>query len=227
MAKGTLPSRASLKTKRQPARRSTTAQPSKPQGRSSLSPQPSRKQGSRTSSSQAIKQTELALQQCEQRFRDLVKTTRDWVWEIDEHGAFTYCNPRLFDILGYEPEEVLGKTPFDLMPEEEARRIGNLFGHIAAARQPFSRIESIYLHKDGRRIALECGGVPMFDDADRFRGYRGVDRDITEGKRTAEESTHNQALLASIIENIPHMIWMMWCQRLLQNIMAFRFSIPE
>ena len=98
-------------------------------------------------------------------------------------------------ILGYEPEEVLGKTPFDLMPPEEACRIGNLFGPIAAARQSFSCIESVYLHKDGRRIVLECGGVPVFDGAGRFRGYRGIDRDITERNRAAEETRRNQALL--------------------------------
>src|SRR6185295_12005003 len=107
MAKRTSPSRASRKSQRQPAppaaRRSLATQPSTQQVLSSLRTQPSGKQGRGTSPSQAIKQTKLALQQCEQRFRDLVETTRDWVWEIDEHGAFTYCSPRLFDILGYEP----------------------------------------------------------------------------------------------------------------------------
>src|SRR5262245_36410139 len=130
MAKRRLPSQANRKSKRQPARpsarRSQATQPSSQQARASSRAQPSGRQGRRTGPSQALKHTELALQQCEQRFRDLVETTRDWVWEIDEHGAFTYCSPRLFDILGYEPEEVLGKTPFDLMPEEEARRIGDL-----------------------------------------------------------------------------------------------------
>ena len=211
MAKKASPIQANRTAKRQPAppaaRRSRTTQPSKRQRLSSLRAEPTGKQGRRTGRSQAINQTELALQKSEQRFRALVETTSDWVWEIDEHGVFTYSSPKIFDILGYEPEEVLGKTPFDLMSPEEARRIGDLFGPIAAARQSFSRIESIYLHKDGRRIALECGGVPMFDGAGRFRGYRGMDRDITERKRAAEESRHNQALLASIIENIPHMIF--------------------
>ena len=147
------------------------------------------------------------MQKSEQQFRALLETTNDWVWEIDEHAVFTYSSPKICDILGYEPEEVLGKTPFDLMPPEEARRIGDLFGPIAAARQSFSGIESVYLHKDGRRIVLECGGVPVFDGAGRFRGYRGIDRDITERKRAAEEARHNQALLASIIENIPDMIF--------------------
>jgi two-component system sensor histidine kinase/response regulator len=187
MAKKASPIRANRTAKRQPkppaARRSRTTQPSKRQRLSSLRTEPTEKQGSRTGRSQAINQTELALQKSEQRFRTLVETTSDWVWKINEHAVFTYSSPKICDILGYEPEEVLGKTPFDLMPPEEARRIGSLFGPIAAARQSFSYIESVYVHKDGRHIVLECGGVPVFDDAGRFRGYHGIDRDITERKR--------------------------------------------
>lgn len=208
MAKKASPIRTNRTANRQPkplaARRSRTIQPSKRQLLSSLRIEPTGKQGRRTGRSQAINQTELALEKSEQRFRALLETTSDGVWEIDEHAVFTYSSPNIRDTLGYEPEEVLGKTPFDLMPPEKARRIRDLFGPIAAARQSFSAIESVYLHKDGRCIVLECGGVPMFDGAGRFRGYRCTDRDITERKRGAEDSRNNQALLASIIEYPSH-----------------------
>lgn len=198
MAKKASPARkkrtAKKQTKSPTARRSRTTKSSTRPRRTSVRTQP-------------LNQTKLALQKSEQRFRALLETTSDWVWEIDEHAAFTYSSPKIFDILGYIPKDVLGKTPFDLMPPEEARRIGDLFGPIASARQSFSCIESVYRHKDGRLIVLECGGVPVFDDAGRFMGYRGIDRDITERKRAAEETKHHQALLASIIENIPHMIF--------------------
>ncbi|HZC81284.1 MAG TPA: PAS domain S-box protein, partial [Nitrospiraceae bacterium] len=211
MAKKASPIRADRLAKGQPrppaARRSRTTQPSERQRLTSLRVKPTKKQGRRTERAQAITQMELALQQREQRFRALLETTSDWVWEIDDHAVFTYSSPNVRDILGYEPGEVLGKTPFELMPPEEARRIGDLFGPIAAARQSFSGIESLYLHKDGRRILLECGGVPVFDSVGRFKGYHGIDRDITERKRAAEEARHNQALMVSIIENIPDMIF--------------------
>ena len=211
MARKTPPNQAGRTAKRQPTppapRRSQATRPSKRQAPPSLRTEPTGKQGRRSGLPQAITQTEPNLQKIEERFRALVETTSDWVWEIDEHAVFTYSSPTLFDILGYGPEEVLGKTPFDLMPPEEARRIGALFGSIAAARQSFRCIESVYRHKDGRRIVLECGGVPVFDGAGMFRGYHGIDRDITERKRATEETRHNQTLLASIIENIPHMIF--------------------
>jgi len=136
-----------------------------------------------------------------------VETTSDWGWEIDEHARFTYGSQKICNILGYKPEEVLGKTPFDLMPQEEACRSRDLFDPIVAARQAFSCIECVYLHKEGHRISLECGGVPLFDDTGRFKGYHGINRDITERERAAEEARHDQALLASIIENIPDMIF--------------------
>jgi PAS domain S-box-containing protein len=211
MAKKASPLRADRTAKRQPmlpaARRSGATQPAKRSRLSSIRAESTEKQSRRTGRSQDINRTELALRQSEQRFRALLETTSDWVWEIDDHAVFTYSSPNLRDILGYEPREVLGKTPFDLMLPEEARRIGDLFGPIAAARQSFSHLESLYLHKDGRHILLECGGVPVFDEAGRFKGYHGIDRDITERKRSAEEARHNQALMVSIIENIPDMIF--------------------
>lgn len=113
------------------------------------------------------------------RFQDLVEVTSDWIWEVDEQARYTYASPKVFDLLGYLPVEVLGKTPFDLMPPEEARRVGDLFGEIALNHRPFQLLENTNLHKDGRRVILETSGVPLFDNAGVFRGYRGVDRDIT------------------------------------------------
>src|SRR4051812_43781849 len=172
MAKKASPVQVDRQAKRQPtlpaARRSETTQPSKRSRLSSFRAESTEKQSRRTGRSQEINRTE---QQSERRFRALLETTSDWVWEIDDHAVFTYSSPTVRDILGYEPREVLGKTPFDLMPTEEARRIGDLFGPIAAARHSFSGIESLYLHKDGRRILLECGGVPVFDEAGKFKGY--------------------------------------------------------
>ena len=63
-----------------------------------------------------------ALRMSKERFRHLVETTSDWLWEVDENGVYTYASPLVRQLLGYEPEEVLGRTPFDLMPPEEAGR---------------------------------------------------------------------------------------------------------
>jgi len=129
------------------------------------------------------KSTEQA--QCENahHFRALVETTSDWVWEIDRDGCYTYASPRVTDLLGYHPDEVLGKTPFDLMPREEVARLEKLVIETIRLRKPIVRLENVNIHKDGRYVVLETSGVPVFDAAGNFAGYRGIDRDITERKQ--------------------------------------------
>jgi PAS domain S-box-containing protein len=133
------------------------------------------------------KKAEEALRGSEQRFRSLVETTSDWVWEIDRDGFYRYTSPKVRDLLGYEPEEVVGKRPFDFMPPDERERIRNLFTGIVEARKPFSALENVNVRKDGRRIVLETSGIPIFDEKGNFSGYRGIDRDITDRKQAEQE----------------------------------------
>ena len=55
------------------------------------------------------KATESALRASEKKFRTLVESIHDWVWEVNEHGAYTYSSPRVREMPGYEPDEVLAK----------------------------------------------------------------------------------------------------------------------
>lgn len=131
------------------------------------------------------KKAEKALRESEVRFRNLVEATSDWVWEVDRDGVYSYVSPKVSDILGYEDKEVLGKTPFDFMPPEEARRVAKLFGSIVAEERPFVFLENTALHKDGHAVILETNGVPFFDHDGALLGYRGIDRDISERKQVA------------------------------------------
>jgi PAS domain S-box-containing protein len=140
-------------------------------------------------------EAENALRESRKRYRDLIETVSDWVWEVDENAVYTYASPKVRDLLGYDPDEVVGKTPFDLMPPSEATRVRDLFLSIAARREPFSAIENVNRHRDGRLVVLETSGAPFFGEDGTFRGYRGVDRDIGERKRVEEELRRNEERL--------------------------------
>ena len=114
----------------------------------------------------------------EHRFRDLVETTSDLVWEVDQKGVYVYVSPIVYDVLGHKPEEVLGKALFDLMALREASQMSKLFAAAAAARKPFRLIRNTHLHKDGHPVLMETSGVPFFDRSGELRGYRGIHRDI-------------------------------------------------
>ncbi|MGZ9197241.1 MAG: two-component system sensor histidine kinase NtrB [Candidatus Deferrimicrobiaceae bacterium] len=141
---------------------------------------------------------EVALRESEERYRTLLETVSDWVWEVDENVVYTFVSPKVRDLLGYEPGEVLGKTPFDLMPPDEALRVKEIFAPYAARREPFPAIENINLHRDGHRVVLETSGLPFFDANGRFRGYRGVDRDITARKQAEETIRRNPERLRQV-----------------------------
>ncbi len=121
-----------------------------------------------------------AFRESEERYRQLIESAHDWIWEIDERGVYTFASPKVVELLGYAPEEVLGKTPFDLMPPDEAERVAPLFASVAAEREPFRDLANVNQHKDGHLVFLETSGMPVFDSSGEYRGYRGMDRDITE-----------------------------------------------
>jgi len=132
------------------------------------------------------RRAEEMLRGSEERFRSLVETTSDWIWETDAEDRYTYASPQSRHLLGYEPEEIVGRKPFDLMTPEEAERVWAEFERSRSAKRPFHNLENVNLRKDGRKVVLETSGVPRLDSHGNFLGYRGIDRDITERKRAEE-----------------------------------------
>ncbi|MBN2823771.1 MAG: EAL domain-containing protein [Campylobacterales bacterium] len=123
-----------------------------------------------------------SLEQSRAEFTKIAEVSSDWVWEVDEQGVFTYVSAKVKDFLGYEPDEILGKTPFDLMPPDEAARVKEAFLEYLHECRPFRDLENTNLHKDGSRVILSTSGFPIFDKDGSFMGYRGSDRDVTQLK---------------------------------------------
>ena len=144
------------------------------------------------------KNAETALKLSQEKYRALVETTEDFVWEVDQNGCYTYCSPQVENLLGYRPEDMLGKTPFEFMTEEDVATVAGEFSKIVGKEQAFSLLENTNLHRDGSEVVLETSGVPFFDADGRLAGYRGIDRDITVRKQAEEELR----LAASVFENV-------------------------
>jgi PAS domain S-box-containing protein len=148
----------------------------------------------------SLKKQEKALAISQGRLRALVETTSDWIWEIDSRGVYTYVSPKVTELLGYSVEEVLGKTPFDLMPPGEADRNALIVQPIIDNAQPIRNLENINAHKDGRCVVLETSGVPILDTAGTVVGYRGIDRDITDRKQMEERLKKSEERFRSLSE---------------------------
>ncbi|MBX7255149.1 MAG: PAS domain S-box protein [Candidatus Hydrogenedentes bacterium] len=154
------------------------------------------------------KQAEEALRQSEERYRALVETISDWIWEVDSEGRYVYVSPRVRDVLGYAPDELLGRTPFDIMPESESQRVMSIFEQIVRHRQPFFNLENVCLTKGGREVVMETSGVPVLDSEGRWIGFRGVDRDITERKAAEVALREREEEQRAIIQTAQDGFWM-------------------
>jgi two-component system cell cycle sensor histidine kinase/response regulator CckA len=138
----------------------------------------------------ARKQAEEALRQSEQRFRDITENAAEWVWEVDAQGKFTYSSPVVEQLLGYQPEEILGKYFYDFFLPDQREELKNAALAVFATPKPFQDFLNPNLHKNGQIVWLSSGGIPILDNQGNLFGYRGADIDVT-ARREAEELSHN------------------------------------
>lgn len=133
------------------------------------------------------KKMEDALRESEKRFKDISYSMADWIWEVDKSWKYTFVSGNVKQELGYDPDELIGKTPFDFMPRDEAKRVKRIYNNIAARRKNINELEHWYVTRQGKKICLLINGVPMFSEKEGLVGYRGIGKDITASKRVAEE----------------------------------------
>ena len=124
---------------------------------------------------QTVLERTAELRDSEARFRSLVELASDWYWEQDEHGRFTRVSGPALEMLGLG--DATGAETETRPRWNESDRA--LLGEKLAARQPFLDFVYRRVHADGREQFLQTSGEPKFDEAGRFRGYRGIGMDVT------------------------------------------------
>jgi PAS domain S-box-containing protein len=147
-------------------------------------------------------QLEEKLRLSEEKYRSLVETTSDCIWEVDPHGRFTYLSPKFEELLGYDPTDFLGHSPEELIPEEEAPQPAEHFRAVVNAKQPFSLVEHYNRHRDGRQVAVDVRGVPVFTADGEYKGMRGITRDVTVRRQAEDTVRLHLAVMETVAEGI-------------------------
>ena len=140
------------------------------------------------------KELENDLRASESRFRALVETTSDCIWEVDENEIYTYVSPKVYDYLGYQPTELIGKKLYDFVIPEMVENLRSKLDECKGERKPFFAIEKESMHKDGDYVIIETSGVPIVDNDGNFSGYRGIDRNISERKMIEQKFLEAQKM---------------------------------
>lgn len=134
------------------------------------------------------KQVEADLRESEERFARLAEQCGTFVWDVDAQGLYTYVSPVVEKVLGYRPEELIGRLHFyDLHPEVDRETYKAKTLAVFQRKEEFTNFVNMSQKRDGRVVWLETTGQPLIDANGRLLGYRGFDADITERKNTEEE----------------------------------------
>ncbi len=149
------------------------------------------------------KRTEEALRGSEERFRQVAENVGDFIWEVDAGGVYRYTSPSVERILGYTPEELVGKKHFyDLFAPEVREELKKATLRAFAAKQPLRAFPNPNVSKEGKVVHLETSGAPVLDTAGNLAGYRGADSDVSGRKSAEEEIRENQKRLEELVEEL-------------------------
>lgn len=147
---------------------------------------------------QALEELQLSqneLTKSEKRFRDISFSIADWIWEVDLQGTFLHSTGKVKEIIGYDGNELIGKSIFDLLYPEDVSRIKDIIEKYSKSQEPITDLEICHVKKDGGKVCLLTNGVPLYNDNNKLIGYRGVNKDITQRKITEQKIIESESRL--------------------------------
>ncbi|MGA9536746.1 MAG: PAS domain S-box protein [Desulfobacterales bacterium] len=147
------------------------------------------------------KRIEAQLKESETRFRDIAENALEWIWEIDSIGKYTYSSPVVKQILGYKPNEVVGKFFYDFFHPDEKMQLKKAAFRTFSLKKPFRKFINRNVCKDGKMVVLLTSGVPVLDAKGTLIGYRGADTDITDQYNSEESLRKSEEHLRSLMES--------------------------
>jgi PAS domain S-box-containing protein len=153
----------------------------------------------------ARKRAEDALRQKEEYYRALIEKALDVISVIDADGTIRYVSPSVERVLGYRPDELLGRNCFDLVHPEDALRIRAVFAKDIAGLISEGRDELRLRHKDGSWRSVEAVGGNLISDQS-VKGVVVNCRDITERKAVEEALRTSEEKFAKVFHNAPVLI---------------------
>ncbi len=142
--------------------------------------------------------TEENLAKSEKRFRDLVNTLNEGVWEADADMITTFVNPKMAEILGYQPGEMIGMSIYDLIAKEDFPAMDR--HHKIRRKGVAEQYEFRLKRKDGRLVPVQLGVRPLQDENGQFLGSLAGVQDISLQKKAQAELAEQSRHLEEMVE---------------------------
>jgi PAS domain S-box-containing protein len=147
------------------------------------------------------RRVERALRESEAEYRRIVETANEGIWTLDADARITFINRRLADMLGYRPDEMLGRLKWYFVAPGDEGRWRQLFERRRAGVS--EEADVCFRHKDGRHVWALMAARPVHDEEGRFVGALDMFTDVT-GRRRAEQTARflaeASAALAGLVD---------------------------
>ncbi len=152
------------------------------------------------------RQMEKRLHQEREFARRLVESLPDLIVVLDTQGRYTYVSPRITEVLGYTPEELLGRGLGERSHPEHQAAMSKLFHNLISGKQTNAILEYRTRHKNGNWRLFRASASPMYDAEGKTTGVIASSRDITEVKRLEQQviQTEKLAAMGQMIAGVAH-----------------------
>jgi PAS domain S-box-containing protein len=140
----------------------------------------------------------------EERFQQVTENTGEWIWEVDANGLYTYSSNVVERILGYTPEELVGKKHFyEFFEPGMMTELKEAAFEVFHGKAIFKNFINPNVHKNGNFVYLETSAAPILDSQGNLLGYLGADTDITERKKAEEALREKEERENLILRSLP------------------------
>ena len=142
---------------------------------------------------------ELEKSEIQQRYRIIVDTADEGIWVFDEEYLSTFVNNRMVNLLGYEYDEIMGRSLSFFLFEED---LPDFQEKASRRRQGIAeRYERRIRRKDSTILWAHVSATPIMDKEGLFRGSFAMFTDITERKEAEKALLESEKKYRSIFEN--------------------------
>src|SRR5215510_13530395 len=119
----------------------------------------------------------------EQQLRDIVVTSQDWIWEHDRDGRFTFSSESVRNILGYGPDEIVGRHVSQYVHPEDLAALDFAMHTLGPSQRTATNLQARWRHRNGSYRWLERNMLALLGEQGQVVGFRGSERDFTDRRR--------------------------------------------
>lgn len=141
-------------------------------------------------------------------FTALLENSTDSIYYKDREGKFLKANLTVALNHGFtSPEQLLGKTDFDLFNHEHAVETFNDEQEIIRTGKALIGKEEKIVWPDGKVSWVSTSKMPFYNSADEIIGTIGITRDITQHRQTEEQLHNERIFMRTVLNNLPDAIY--------------------